>query len=239
MKKRLAAGFSLIFALGLASCASKPEPAPEPAPTPPPPVDLKMAIQVISEPPKADVSYHGKVVGETPAAIDITTFGDLEAIVATKQDLDLVEKRIRILSPESAQLIFKLGKGQQSAVAKSLKLEHILIFDYSEKVAFDSDRFDLKLDALPILNKQADILNNYFPNASIHVCGYTDATGSEDHNLKLSLKRADAVSSYLIARGVSKDRLKTHGFGKEYPVDTNTTPAGRMLNRRTEVILPQ
>lgn len=226
MKKRVAPLTALLVAFGITTGCTKS-------------VELKMAVQVISEPLNADVKYHGKKIGETPAAIDIKTFEDLESISATKQELEVVEKRIRILSPEKAQVIFKLGKGQQSAVAKSLNLERILIFDYSEKVAFDTDKFDLKPDALPILNKQADILTTYFPNVSVHVCGYTDSTGSDDHNLKLSLKRAEAVSSYLIARGVGKGRLQTHGFGKEYAVEANTTPAGRSLNRRTEVILPQ
>ena len=226
MKKSVAPLALLALSLGLSvGCAKS--------------VQLKMAIEVISEPGNASVSYHGKQIGETPAAVDVKTYDDLQSIIASKESMEVVEKRIRIISPEKAQLIFKLGKGQQSPVAKILKLDHILIFDYSEKVAFDTDSFDLKPAALPILNTQAEILNTYFPKASIHVCGYTDSTGGEDHNLKLSLKRAEAVSGYLLARGVGKDRLQTHGFGKEYAVDVNTTPAGRSLNRRTEVILPQ
>ena len=226
MKKSVASVATLVLSLGLFTGCTKSVP-------------LRMAIEVVSEPAKADVKYHGKSIGETPADVDVKTFDDLESIIASKESLEIVEKRIRILSPEKAQLIFKLGKGQQSPVAKSLKLDHILIFDYSEKVAFDTNSFDLKPDALPILNTQAEILNTYFPKAAIHVCGYTDSTGGDDHNLKLSLKRAEAVSGYLLARGVAKDRIQTHGFGKEYAVDANTTPAGRALNRRTEVILPQ
>ena len=61
----------------------------------------------------------------------------------------------------------------------------------------------------------------------------------DDLNLKLSLDRARVVSDFLIARGVPKERLKVQGFGKEYPNDTNETPAGRGNNRRTELILPQ
>jgi len=202
-------------------------------------VELKMAINVISEPEKADIKFKGKSVGQTPASVDVKTFDDLESIAAQKESLDVVEKRIRIISPTEATVIFKLGKGGQSPVAKNLGLNRILIFDYSEKVAFDTDKADLKPDALEILNKQAEILQQYFPAATVHVCGYTDGTGADDYNTKLSLKRADAVTNYLIARGVAKDRLKPHGFGKEFPVDSNATPVGRALNRRTEVILPQ
>lgn len=202
-------------------------------------VQLKMALEVVSQPDKAEVRFKGKSVGETPANLDVKTYDELASIDAVKPDLEVVEKRIRIISPERAQIIFKLGKGETSKVAQELKLSRILIFDYSEKVAFDTDKFDLKPDALPILNTQAEVLSTYFPTATVHVCGYTDATGGEDHNLKLSLKRADAVAGYLIARGIAKDRIQTHGFGKEFPTDTNATPQGRALNRRTEVILPQ
>ncbi|HEY6929827.1 MAG TPA: OmpA family protein, partial [Thermoanaerobaculia bacterium] len=52
-------------------------------------------------------------------------------------------------------------------------------------------------------------------------------------------KRAQAVSDYLAARGVSKTRLQVRGFGKDDPVESNATPSGRALNRRTEVVLPQ
>lgn len=202
-------------------------------------VQLKMALEVLSQPEKADVTFKGKSMGETPASIDVKTYDELASIDAKKPDLEVVEKRIRIISPEKAQIIFRLGKGETSKVAQELKLNRVLIFDYSEKVAFDTDKFDLKPDALPILNTQAEILNTYFPTAQVHVCGYTDSTGGDEHNLKLSLRRAQAVGDYLTARGVGKDRILTHGFGKEFPNDVNTTPQGRALNRRTEVILPQ
>ena len=198
-----------------------------------------MAIQVISEPEAAEVRFRGKTMGETPTNVSIKTYEDLQSILAIKGNLDVVEKRLRILAPDKAQLIFKLGKGEQSPLARVLGVQNVLIFDYSEKVAFDVDKFDLKPDALPILNTQADILNIYFPKAQVFVCGYTDATGSDEHNLRLSLKRAQAVADYLAARQVDKARLQIRGFGKDYAVESNSTPAGRTLNRRTEVILPQ
>ncbi len=202
-------------------------------------VQLRMALDVVSQPDKAQVKFKGKAIGETPTSVEVKTYSELESIVAEKPGLDVVEKRIRILSPEKAELIFRLGKGEVSKVAQELKLSRILIFDYSEKVSFDTDKFDLKPEALPVLNTQAEILQTYCPAAQVHVCGYTDATGSDEHNLKLSLQRATAVADYLIARGVAKTRIITHGFGKDFPADTNATPQGRALNRRTEVILPQ
>jgi len=228
MKRRSAAALLLGGMAALAiSCASKEV------------VQLQMGLEVISQPEKASVRARGEELGETPIKLDIKTYDDLQSIVATKDDLNVVEKRLRILSPDRAQLIFKFGTEEQSPIAKVIGVENVLIFDYSEKVAFDVERFDLKPEFLPILNTQADILTVYFPRAEVYVCGYTDATGSEEYNLRLSLKRAQAVADYLVARGVDKERLKIRGFGKQYPVESNASAAGRALNRRTEVILPQ
>jgi outer membrane protein OmpA-like peptidoglycan-associated protein len=201
-------------------------------------LELKMTIDVLSEPGKADVEYRKKPIGPAPQRVNIDTFDDLESIHASTADGQVVEKRIRILSPETAQVIFRFAK-EPSALAKKLGAARLLVFEYSEKVSFDSNKSDLKPEALPILNKQREILNTYFPNAKAFVCGYTDSTGGEDLNLKLSLDRANAVANYLAAGGVDKSRLEPKGFGKEFPIETNATSVGRAFNRRTEVVLPQ
>ncbi len=202
-------------------------------------VELKMTVDVLAEPGTADVEYRNKSVGPVPQRIGIETFEDLDSIQAKSADGQVVEKRIRILSPETAQVIFRFAK-DASPLAKKLGAARLLVFEYSEKVSFDIGKADLKPEALPILNKQKEILNTYFPAAKAYVCGYTDATGSDDLNLKLSLERANAVFNYLSAAGgVSKARLEPRGFGKDFPVETNGTAAGRAANRRTEVVLPQ
>jgi outer membrane protein OmpA-like peptidoglycan-associated protein len=202
-------------------------------------VEMKMAIEVLSEPERATVTYKGKNLGETPKSFDVKTFEDVVSITAASADLEVVEKRIRIVSPDQAQVIFRMGKGGISPVAKKLGMTRVLVFEYAEKVCFDSGKSDLKPDALPVLSKQAEILNQYFPKAVAYVCGYTDATGSDTLNDKLSLQRAEAVRNFLVNQKVDGARLKTQGFGKQFEVAPNTTAEGRALNRRTEVILPE
>lgn len=202
-------------------------------------VEMKMAIDVLSDPEKATVTYKGKVLGETPKSLNVKTFEDVTSITAASGDLEVVEKRIRIVSPDQAQVIFRMGKGGISPVAKKLGMTRVLVFEYAEKVCFDSGKADLKPDALPVLAKQAEILNQYFPKAVAYVCGYTDATGGEAFNDKLSLQRAEAVRNFLVNQKVDGARLKTQGFGKQFEVAPNTTAEGRALNRRTEVILPE
>ena len=216
----------IALAAALGGCASKKT------------VEMKMAVDVVSDPEGAAVTYKGKTIGETPKSFEVSTFDDVASITASKADLDIVEKRIRILSPEKAIVMFRLGKGGISPVAKRLSLTRVLVFEYAEKVCFDSAKADLKPDALPVLARQAEILNQYFPNSQVYVCGYTDSTGSDAFNDKLSLQRAETVRSLLVNKGVDPARLKTQGFGKQFEVAPNTTPEGRALNRRTEVILP-
>ena len=201
-------------------------------------IEMKMTIDVVSEPEKAQITYKGKNIGETPQSLDVTTFDDVASLTAKKDDLDIVEKRIRILTPDKAVVVFRLGKDGVSPVARKLSLTRVLVFEYSEKVCFDSSKADLKPDALPVLARQAEILNRYFPKAQVYVCGYTDSTGSDAFNDKLSLQRAETVRNFLVNQSVDAARIKTEGFGKQFEVAPNTTPEGRALNRRTEVILP-
>lgn len=202
-------------------------------------VEMKTAIDVLSDPEKATITYKGKVLGETPQSLRVQTFEDVSSITATSAGLDVVEKRIRILSSDQAQVIFRMGKEGISPIAKKLGLTHILVFEYAEKVCFDSAKSDLKPDALPVLARQAEILNQYFPKAVVYVCGYTDSTGSDAFNEKLSLQRAETVRSFLVNQKVDAARIKTQGFGKQFEVASNGTAEGRALNRRTEVILPE
>ena len=70
----------------------------------------------------------------------------------------------------------------------------------------------------------------------VTVKGYTDSTGPESYNLKLSERRADAVATYLESKGVCESRITTEGFGEADPVASNATAEGRAQNRRAEVI---
>jgi len=229
MKRTLAGALVLGFVSPLlTSCATKEKE-----------IELKMSVEVLSQPEKAEVRYRGKAVGETPKLLEVSTYGDLDAIAALKPDLDVVEKRIRILSSDKAQLFFRFGKGEVSPIARKLGVTRVLVFEYAEKVSFDSNKADLKPEGLSVLNRQAEILNQHFPNATVYVCGYTDSTGSDAVNDKLSLQRAEAVRQYLAEQKVDPARMKTQGFGKQFEVASNATPEGRALNRRTEVIIPQ
>jgi outer membrane protein OmpA-like peptidoglycan-associated protein len=86
------------------------------------------------------------------------------------------------------------------------------------------------------INRLAAFMKKY-PDRSVLIEGYTDSTGTEGTNLDLSLNRANAVSNKLVAKGISRGRITTKGFGEESPVAGNDTAAGREQNRRVDVII--
>lgn len=71
------------------------------------------------------------------------------------------------------------------------------------------------------------------------VYGHTDNSGSEDINQPLSEKRAAAVKSYLLRKGLREDRIESQGYGSSKPIADNTTADGRSRNRRVEIVLGQ
>lgn len=110
----------------------------------------------------------------------------------------------------------------------------------SEKVTFAADAFFdfdkavLKPDGKAKLDDLASKLNGLNLEVIIAV-GHTDSIGPDAYNQKLSVRRAEAVKSYLVGKGVDAKRVYTEGKGEKQPVATNKTAAGRAQNRRVEI----
>ncbi len=74
------------------------------------------------------------------------------------------------------------------------------------------------------------------PKGKLIIEGYASADGETNYNYELSVKRAEAVREYLVARGISVERLEVRGFGEEDPLSSNDNPKGRAQNRRVQFI---
>jgi outer membrane protein OmpA-like peptidoglycan-associated protein len=103
-------------------------------------------------------------------------------------------------------------------------------------VLFESGKSDLLATARPRLDRLADFLRQ-FPEKRLLIEGYTDAIGSERYNVELSQRRAEAVKSALVSRGIDPARMVAEGYGKAYPVADNRDAGGRQMNRRVEVVV--
>jgi outer membrane protein OmpA-like peptidoglycan-associated protein len=103
-------------------------------------------------------------------------------------------------------------------------------------VLFAFGKADLASGAVRNVDKLAQYLEKH-PERNLLIEGHTDSVGSDEFNLALSQKRADAVKEVLTAKGISPDRMMTKGYGKQFPVAGNDTESGRQLNRRVEVVI--
>jgi outer membrane protein OmpA-like peptidoglycan-associated protein len=102
-----------------------------------------------------------------------------------------------------------------------------------EGILFETGKATLLPVSIPIL-EQAYTALAANPDVKIIIIGHTDNVGAETSNQTLSMRRADAVKNWLVAKGMNANRIKTLGKGELEPRATNDTAAGRTLNRRIE-----
>ncbi|MCT4628427.1 OmpA family protein [Winogradskyella sp.] len=107
---------------------------------------------------------------------------------------------------------------------------------YAKTILFDTGRSSFKKETDQVLQAMVAIFKQY-PKADFAIEGHTDSVGPKSSNQRLSEKRANAVRDYLIANGISADRLTATGYGEDNPIASNKTRSGRKENRRVEVKL--
>ncbi|EGT4351642.1 OmpA family lipoprotein [Cronobacter sakazakii] len=111
-----------------------------------------------------------------------------------------------------------------------------IILNMPNNVTFDSSQANLKPAGANTLTGVAMVLKEY-PKTAVNVVGYTDSTGGQALNMKLSQQRAESVASALITQGVAANRIRTSGMGPANPVASNSTEEGKAQNRRVEITL--
>lgn len=103
---------------------------------------------------------------------------------------------------------------------------------------FDFDKSVVKAKYLPYIAGAAAVLNNH-PDLVVEVQGHTDSVGTDEYNMKLGMRRAEAVKRVLVNNGVRSERLMTTSLGESQPIATNSTSSGRARNRRVEIHVAQ
>ncbi len=108
-----------------------------------------------------------------------------------------------------------------------------------EKIYFDFDKWNLRAESKLALNKVVQKLEEY-PLMNIEINAHTDDRGSNAYNQSLSERRAASTMKYLLSKGVSKDRIVSHGFGESQPIESCSKGCSEdqhQLNRRVEFII--
>ncbi len=106
-----------------------------------------------------------------------------------------------------------------------------LVVNVGDRIFFGYDRYDLSSEAQGVLSAQARWLQQY-PNLAVTVEGHADERGTREYNLALGERRANSVKNYLVALGVSPNRITTISYGKERPAVPGSNETAWSQNRR-------
>jgi outer membrane protein OmpA-like peptidoglycan-associated protein len=132
-------------------------------------------------------------------------------------------------------------RGQDSAIHP---VEHIVLVSIKSlqknavainlnNIFFDLDEARLRAESYPELLRLIEIMKQA-PDTRVEIAAHTDSTGTHQHNLDLSRRRAEAVVAYLISQGCNPNMLSPVGYAEARPIATNETDEGRARNRRVE-----
>lgn len=146
-------------------------------------------------------------------------FGSNKTVVPTP----IVEEKVAIVEPEP--------------VKEMPKVETKVFKEFGEEF-FAKESTELSKDNLEYFDGIVETMNTY-PQATLKLIGHTDSSGPAEYNQKLSEKRAQSIADYLYSKGLDKTRVEVIGKGESQPKTSNNTAAGRMANRRVEVVIDE
>ena len=142
----------------------------------------------------------------------------------------------RMMDNQERDMREALAKSEAAAVTRE---GNLLAVTFKGDVTFDTNSTVVRPGLHSEINRVAGVLSQY-PQTLVRVEGHTDSVGTNEYNQDLSVRRAMAVKSLLVQRGIADSRIDSVGYGETMPVATNDTEAGRQRNRRVEIkIAPQ
>ncbi|MCC6064264.1 MAG: OmpA family protein [Thermocrinis sp.] len=196
----------------------------------------------------AEAYYEGlihELLKERPKASLVQSLYDsfLSNYLLAKEKVEVAKKQSLVCYTGKVELPVAQAEPQEPVVQKPVepkeepaKVEEPLMV--RARIHFDFNKADIKKEYIPLLKEVAKILKEN-PNINLRIEGYTDDIGTKAYNQKLALRRAMAVKNFLVKEGIKPERIQVVGFGKERYIAENTTPIGRLTNRRAEFIVIQ
>jgi outer membrane protein OmpA-like peptidoglycan-associated protein len=197
----------------------------------------RTALNEQSEKARLDSRTHEADLAKT-AAIAARAETEQQKLAATnaRSDADAA-----LVAANESQLAANASQQQAAELQRQLELlqarptDRGLVLTLGDTL-FATGRSELKSGATANLDRLTTFMTEY-PKRTASIEGFTDSMGSEEMNQALSQRRADAVRSYLIGRGVGSERLSASGRGENSPVADNESSSGRQQNRRVEVVI--
>jgi peptidoglycan-associated lipoprotein len=110
------------------------------------------------------------------------------------------------------------------------------VVNVGDRVYFDTDAYDIRDDARPLLEAQSGWLRRYGA-VRVRIEGNCDERGTREYNLALGARRANAVRDYLVSHGIAGERITTISFGKEQPIDTGSGEDAWQKNRNAKTAI--
>jgi outer membrane protein OmpA-like peptidoglycan-associated protein len=146
----------------------------------------------------------------------------------------LIGLGVGALAGGSVGLYLDKQQKELEQVAETKRTENGLLVELKNDILFDVDSAVLKPAAVEQLTKVGDIIAKYSDDR-VRIEGHTDSSGSNRYNEELSQRRAQAVKTVLLGRGVQEQQITALGVGESRPAADNSTAAGRAKNRRVEL----
>ncbi|MGY4831712.1 OmpA family protein [Sphaerotilaceae bacterium SBD11-9] len=151
---------------------------------------------------------------------------------------------MKLLVPLFAGAVFALSlsgcskepepKAVAPMAAAPKKASAVMKFD--EAALFDFDKADLKPEGKEQLTAYREKAKAELSSAEkVRIVGYTDSTGTAEHNAQLSKQRAEVVRDYLVSIGVDASKVDAVGAAASNPIADNSTKEGQAMNRRVEI----
>jgi OOP family OmpA-OmpF porin len=134
-----------------------------------------------------------------------------------------------VKSSAKASAMQQPAPGQEKMLPRKINISQDSLFDFDKSV--------LKPNGKAMLDGMARELEGATYEA-VYVTGHTDRIGSAEYNVKLSLRRANEVKSYLVKKGIPADRIKTEGKGKAQPITKSTDCRGLTSARAIACLQP-
>jgi outer membrane protein OmpA-like peptidoglycan-associated protein len=216
------------------------------------PQELERATQLLNSAEAAatkrserEVAAHYGYLAEQTAKLAVQrsrAASDEQRVANAQGERDRVLLQAREAEAERARTAAQAARAENERLVRELQelqarpTERGTVLTLGGDVLFATGRSELKGGAERMLQQLEDFLEQN-PDRRVRIEGFTDSTGSEEFNLELSRRRAEAVRDALVRRGIDSRRIETAGLGEAYPVADNSSAGGRQLNRRVEVII--